>query len=187
MRDTKATLTGGQGTALNKIVIALGSNQGRRICMLDRACDLLERRGVQVLSRSRLYFTRPWGTPGHQPDYLNAAIAVRSPLRPLALLWHCQEVERRMGRVRRGRWGSRTIDLDIILWLGWRIDHPDLTIPHQSWRERDFVIRPLLDLAAAPHAGGRSGTCLSLFDALGRADATVLHVMSHGKWSRSSR
>lgn len=187
MRITRTPRTGGQGTALNEIVIALGSNLGDRMGMLDRACVLLERRGVRIVRRSRLYFTRPWGTPGRQAYYVNAAVVIRSPLRPLAFLWHCREVERRMGRVRRGRWASRTIDLDIISWAGLRIDHPDLAIPHASWSERDFVIRPLLDLAAALPSASRRSAGQSLLGALEQADATILHVMNHQKWSRSYR
>ena len=157
------------------IVIALGSNLGPRLDAFRRACAALEKLGVLPIRRSRLYWTRPWSPASssdfakvpsdksvaaqpHQPHYLNAAILVRTSHRPSDLLARCRAVERSMGRFRktRGEAGRlpqpRVIDLDLICYGNLRIDTAQLHLPHPRWRERDFVILPMLDLEVVPPA-----------------------------------
>lgn len=127
-------------------VIGLGSNVGDRRAMLVRAAEEFQAFG-RLLARSALYETEPIGPP--QPRYLNAAVLLRTELGPEPLLDALLGIERDLGRVRRERWGPRSIDLDI-LWLG-SLAHasPTLTVPHPSLRERPFALRPLLDVAPA--------------------------------------
>jgi 7,8-dihydro-6-hydroxymethylpterin-pyrophosphokinase len=68
----------------------------------------------------------------------------------LALLDRCREVERTMGRRRGERGAPRVIDLDLIFYGSVRMSHPRLRLPHPAWRERDFVLAPLLDLGIPP-------------------------------------
>lgn len=107
--------------------------------------------GLERLHWSPLFRTAPLGGPGGQPDYLNAVLLVPQaggphPERALALLAQLQHLEQRFGRVRVERWGPRSLDLDLLWWAGLQCDLPTLTLPHPCWRERGFVLAPLLAL-----------------------------------------
>ncbi|HKT59071.1 MAG TPA: 2-amino-4-hydroxy-6-hydroxymethyldihydropteridine diphosphokinase, partial [Gemmatimonadales bacterium] len=67
-------------------------------------------------------------------------------LEPRALLEACQAIERAQGRVRAERWGSRTIDLDIVRFGDRRVTEPDLIIPHPGLADRDFWQREMAEL-----------------------------------------
>lgn len=131
------------------IVIALGSNLGDRPANLNRAARLLDCAGVRTLRRSRLYLTRPLGGM-QQPAYLNAALLIQTRWSPLTLLRICRSVEMQMGRRRDERWAPRIIDIDLIFYGAARVDHPELSLPHPRWKERDFILRELLDLRVVP-------------------------------------
>ncbi|WP_375251168.1 2-amino-4-hydroxy-6-hydroxymethyldihydropteridine diphosphokinase [Sphingomonas sp.] len=79
--------------------------------------------------------------------YANAATLIDSDEAPEALLARLKAIERSFGRRRGRRWGSRVLDLDIILWSGGRWRSPRLTIPHAAFRQRDFVLTPLIAIA----------------------------------------
>lgn len=141
-------------------IIGLGSNLGERLSHLRAAragIDALPTTSVQACSA--VYESDPVGPP--QPDYLNAALRVHSGLSPGALLEHLQAIERARGRVRRDRWGPRTLDLDI-LWASEPVETDGLRVPHPELTARWFALRPLLDVA--PELGGTYGGAL---DALG--------------------
>lgn len=146
-----------RGTAGDHVaaLIGLGSNLGDRLANLQEAVDRLgEAPGVRVLKGSRVYETDPVGPP--QPDYLNAVVMVETTLSARGLLEACLGVERSMGRERKGRWGPRNIDLDVLGYGRQEIDQPGLQIPHPRMHERSFVLVPLLELEAAPSLpGGR--------------------------------
>lgn len=80
--------------------------------------------------------------------YANSAAIITTCLSPPELLTLLQHVERRLGRRRGQRWGTRSIDLDIILWSGGRWRSRALTIPHPRWHQRSFVLAPMLAIAA---------------------------------------
>jgi 2-amino-4-hydroxy-6-hydroxymethyldihydropteridine diphosphokinase len=136
--------------------LALGSNVGDRLEILRRAVVLLDaRRGVEVVRSSRVYETEPEGPP--QGRFLNAVIEVRTGLDPRDLLEACRAVEAELGRVRRARWGPRTLDVDVLTYDERAVDEPDLTIPHPRMHERGFVLVPLRELDPDPMLpGGRS-------------------------------
>ena len=97
--------------------IALGSNLGERGENLERALQALqESPGVEVTQMSSFYETAPVGGPAGQENYLNAAAELQTDLEPRELLRVLLEVEQRLGRVRRERFGPRTIDLDLLLY-----------------------------------------------------------------------
>lgn len=131
--------------------IGLGANLGDRAATLESAvARLAEIPGVIVERTSPIYETAPVGPP--QPSYLNAAVRVRTTLAPEALLDVLLAIEAAHGRVRRERWGPRTLDLDILV-LGdpttlelrpW--SSPRLTVPHPHLLERAFALGPLLDV-----------------------------------------
>jgi 2-amino-4-hydroxy-6-hydroxymethyldihydropteridine diphosphokinase len=130
--------------------IGLGANLGDRLGSLRAAALALHKPPtIELMAVSRLYESAPLGSPD-QPDYLNAALSVRTTLHPRELLERCLAVEEDLGR-RRGeaslRWGPRIIDLDILLYDDLLLDEPGLTIPHPHLHERSFVLEPLADVA----------------------------------------
>ena len=127
--------------------LAIGSNLGDRRAYLQLAVDeLAARSDVTVVAVSRVYETAPVGGPPQDP-YLNAAVAIDTPLEPHALLHVCHRVEERAERVRVERWGPRTLDVDVLLYEERRIDDAELTLPHPRMWERGFVLAPLRDVA----------------------------------------
>jgi 2-amino-4-hydroxy-6-hydroxymethyldihydropteridine diphosphokinase len=127
--------------------IALGSNLGNSLETLESSLALLDKiAGIRVVARSRWYVTAPIGPP--QPDYLNGCARLETELTPPALMQTLLQVEGEFGRVRRERWGARTLDLDLLLFDDVILETPDLTIPHPRMVERAFVLVPLVEIAA---------------------------------------
>jgi len=128
--------------------IALGSNLGNSIEILQAALQALgQRPDIQVLKRSRWYQTAAVGPP--QPDYLNGCALLSVALAPQELLAVLLQTEAQFGRVRRERWGPRTLDLDLLLYADWVLNLPELQIPHPRMRERAFVLIPLAEICPA--------------------------------------
>lgn len=127
-------------------LIALGANLGDPRGALAFARRRLAGLG-EVTAASRLYRTAPVGGPPGQPDYLNAALALRTDLGAAELLRALLDVEREAGRVRRERWGPRTLDLDLLGRGDLVLDTPDLVLPHPRLLERAFVLAPLAEVA----------------------------------------
>ncbi|PVZ72627.1 2-amino-4-hydroxy-6-hydroxymethyldihydropteridine diphosphokinase [Pelagibaculum spongiae] len=124
--------------------IGLGSNLEQPKQQLLKAQAELEKLGVVTISR--LYSSSPMG-PQDQPDYVNAVAMLKTELAPIALLDALQAIENEHGRVRNRRWGERTLDLDLLIYDQQQINHPRLTVPHPGIAERDFVLKPLHELA----------------------------------------
>jgi 2-amino-4-hydroxy-6-hydroxymethyldihydropteridine diphosphokinase len=98
---------------------------------------------------SSFYASKPMG-PADQPDYVNAAAELHTTLQPRSLLTELQIIELRHGRKRTGvHWGPRSLDLDILLFGDTAIDTERLRVPHAGLHERDFALRPLLELDAS--------------------------------------
>ncbi len=127
--------------------IACGSNIGDRKAHLDAAVAALEEdRQCRVIRVSDWIETTPYGGV-EQADYLNGAIAVDTLYPPEVLLSRLQEIEREEARERKERWGPRTLDLDILLYEGVVMAEEKLIIPHRDMKNRDFVLRPLAQIA----------------------------------------
>lgn len=142
------------------ILVGIGSNlpynerSSREI--VDLVPRLLADRGVSVAERSSTYTTRPVG-PQNQPPFVNAVLALRFPGTPRALLARLHDVEAAMGRKRAGKWGPRTLDLDLLDFNGRRTGAPDaacltlhrrpLMLPHPELAHRAFVLVPLVEIA----------------------------------------
>jgi len=134
--------------------IALGANLGDPPTTIARALRWLAALpGTRLEATSSLAWTRAVGPP--QPDILNAVCRVTTTLAPRALLARLLAIERAAGRVRRERWGPRTLDLDLIFYGDRRLDTPELTLPHPRWHERSFVLAPLTELEGAPFVARR--------------------------------
>jgi 2-amino-4-hydroxy-6-hydroxymethyldihydropteridine diphosphokinase len=131
--------------------VGLGSNLAhprRRIARALRSLAHLP--GTTLVAVSGNYVTAPIGTDSRQPDYVNAVAALATALPPRALLARLLAIERRHGRRRSAltpRNAARTLDLDLLLYGGRRLQSATLTIPHPRMHERAFVVRPLLEIA----------------------------------------
>jgi len=130
--------------------IALGSNRrhgrhGDPARVIAAALAALRAAGIEVTATAPVFTTDPVGPSSRR--YANSAALVRTPLAPLALLALLKGIERDFGRRRGQRWGSRVIDLDILLWSGGRWRDRRLTIPHVGLPHRRFVLDPLVTIA----------------------------------------
>ena len=124
--------------------LGLGANLGEREKTLRRAIERVKKiPATKLLRVSSFYETEPWGVVG-QPHYLNAAVKIFTEREPLDLLDELQRIELELGRVRRERWGSRTIDIDIL--FGAEISCERLTVPHKFLFDRDFALIPLKEI-----------------------------------------
>ena len=125
--------------------LGLGSNLGNRLDFLNQACRKLESMPLLKFHSSKIYESEPL-LKMQQPNYLNIVVCGFTELTPFELLKKCQEIENRLGRVRKDRWGSRNIDIDILSFGDEIIDTDALKIPHPEMVKRSFVLRPLLEL-----------------------------------------
>ena len=145
-----------------RVYVGLGSNLGDRLASLRAAVAAIAGLpGVSLGRCSSVWETHPVG-PGTGP-FLNTAIElVEVTADPRALLDELLAIERARGRVRRERWGDRTLDLDLLCGCtGPQGDElvlavPGLTLPHPELGQRDFVLQPLVDLDPALRVGGRT-------------------------------
>jgi 2-amino-4-hydroxy-6-hydroxymethyldihydropteridine pyrophosphokinase len=129
--------------------IALGSNVGDREGHLARARAALGALpGTRVIGQSSIEETDPLG-PIDQPPYLNQMIAAETTLEPRDLLTQLHAIEASEGRVRRERWGPRTLDLDIVCFNRQTVNEPDLRVPHPELPNRPFWQRELDELRGA--------------------------------------
>jgi len=153
--------------------VAIGSNLDSP---RDRVLEALERlmvlRATRFVLRSHLYLTRPMG-PQDQPHFVNAAAGLLTQLAPRDLLSELLEIERSMGRERRGRWGPRVIDLDLLWMVDSAVALPELTLPHPGVSTRNFVLYPLADIAPTLAIPGH-GKVSELLRAVGDDGMSVL-------------
>ena len=127
--------------------LGLGSNEGDRLGNLRAARDALVLYEVAVEASSSVYETAPQGEVLDQPDFLNAALRVRTALGPEELLDAAKAVERALGRESGGvRHGPRPIDVDVLLLGDLEYSSARLSLPHREVTSRRFVLEPLLEL-----------------------------------------
>lgn len=146
-------------------VIALGSNLGDRHEHLQAGLDALAARpGVVIQAVSPVYETDPVGGPV-QPAYLNAVALLEVTMEPSSLLRTLHEVEAATGRVRRERWGPRTLDVDLVAAPPYAGRYDSVQLPHPRAHERAFVLRPWLDVEPGAELPGH-GAVADLLAAL---------------------
>ncbi len=128
--------------------IGIGSNLDDPAArVLAAFVDLARLPDTRLTARSSLYGSSPMG-PADQPDYVNAVAGVDTRLPAADLLHELAQIEDRQGRTRgAGRWGPRTLDLDLLLYGKQCIATAALTVPHPGMHERDFVLVPLAEIA----------------------------------------
>ena len=135
------------------ILIALGANlpgpAGPPLAQCEAALARMPAASIAVVARSPWYETTPF-PPSDQPRFVNGVIAVRTRLPPVELLAALHEIEASLGRVRSVPNAARTMDLDLLDYEGMVRNGPEPPIlPHPRMAERDFVLRPLADIAPA--------------------------------------
>ena len=149
----------------HEVYLSLGSNQGDRERLLNQAIRLIGERVGEVIRRSSFLETEPWGFQSdHQ--FLNAAVCCITEKTPREVLLLTQQIERGLGKTKAHAtkrnllpqpsalspqsssliYHDRPIDIDILLYDDWKVDEPDLKIPHPLMYQRDFVMIPLKEI-----------------------------------------
>lgn len=130
--------------------VALVADEGEELegkkAMLNQAIsDMCMLPDSQIIDISSFYESEP-AYFEDQDTFVNAVVLLRTGLPPQELLRYLQAIETSLGRVRERENGPRTCDLDILDYQGYVCDHEILTLPHPLLAERDFVVKPLLEL-----------------------------------------
>jgi 2-amino-4-hydroxy-6-hydroxymethyldihydropteridine diphosphokinase len=131
---------------MNGIYLVIGGNLGDREFYLHTGLSQIATQIGTVEKESSVYETASWGNTGLNP-FLNQVVYVRSDLSARAVLETCLQIEQRMGRIREEKWGSRTIDIDLLFYNDEIIREEHLTIPHPYLQQRRFVLLPLHEIA----------------------------------------
>lgn len=137
--------------------LGVGSNLGDREAHLLQAKNLLSSTpDIEMVATSSVYETEPW--PKHEVKdgrelstekqgwHLNQVFKIRTALSASLLLETIQSVEKEMGKSPMGEWGSRIIDIDIVLYDDLIVEEEGLKVPHPFMTDRQFVLVPLLEL-----------------------------------------
>jgi 2-amino-4-hydroxy-6-hydroxymethyldihydropteridine diphosphokinase len=131
---------------VHTVYISSGSNLGNREGFLSNAEEEIAVRAGHIEAASEIIETTPWGNT-NQPHFLNRVLRVKTQLSPLFLIECLLDIEKRMGRNRQEKWGPRIIDLDILFFDDQIINDPGLCVPHPYLHEREFVLKPMVELA----------------------------------------
>ncbi|HXI00668.1 MAG TPA: 2-amino-4-hydroxy-6-hydroxymethyldihydropteridine diphosphokinase [Sphingobacteriaceae bacterium] len=131
---------------MQEAYLLLGSNLGNREYYISEAVELLNQNAGLVKQSSSYYETASWGKTD-QPDFINMAVYLHTLLPPEQLLITILDIEKYFGRERTEKWGSRTIDIDILFYADWIIEQPDLVVPHPYLQERAFALIPMAEIA----------------------------------------
>lgn len=131
------------------VYLSLGTNLGDKEANLYVAVHELEKRIGRLVVLSAFYATEPWGFSSDH-SFLNAACGMETLLSPFQVLEETQAIERLLGRTKKsvdGQYADRLIDIDLLLFDDKVIDTPILTIPHPIMHLRDFVLKPMTEIA----------------------------------------
>jgi len=131
------------------VYLSLGTNLGDKEANLHAAVNELKKRTGRLVVLSAFYATEPWGFSSDH-SFLNAACCMETTLSPFQVLEETQTIERLLGRTKKsvdGQYADRLIDIDLLLFDDLVIDTPTLTIPHPLMHLRDFVLKPMTEIA----------------------------------------
>jgi len=128
------------------VYLLLGSNLGDRELLLHTAVLLIGQDIAPVIKTSAVYETQSWGKTD-APDYLNQVVYLQTDKPAEEILEKILNIELEMGRKREEKWGSRIIDIDILLYGDEVIDEPGLIVPHPEMHKRRFTLEPLGEIA----------------------------------------
>ena len=131
---------------LNIVFIGIGSNVGDRVITIRSAIDLINCLSNTLVEKiSSLYKSSPFGEI-EQNNFINAVIKISTRLNPKELFIKLKNIEQKLGRVKREKWGPREIDLDILFFNDLIISDEIITLPHKGIIYRDFVMIPLIEI-----------------------------------------
>lgn len=130
---------------MNGIYLLMGSNLGNRLEYLREAEQMLIKGGIQVIDESTIFETEPWGK-GNQGWFLNVVLQIETSKQPEELLENILVIEEDLGRIRKEKWGERSIDIDILYYHEEVIDTENLKIPHPGIPDRKFTLIPLTEM-----------------------------------------
>ena len=137
-----------------KVYLGLGTNLGDKEQNLRDAVQKIEEQVGKIVSLSAFYVTAPWGFSSDN-SFLNAAVCVVTKLSPLEVLQETQMIEKELGRTQKSvnrMYSDRLIDIDLLLYEDLVLSvisasGVELTLPHPLMTERDFVMKPLAEIA----------------------------------------
>ncbi len=137
-----------------KVYVGLGTNLGDKEDNLRVAIQKIEERIGKVISLSAFYATAPWGFHSEN-SFVNAAVGIETLLSPLEVLEGTQAIERAMGRMQKSvnkAYSDRLIDIDLLLYDNCILSvvspsGAELVLPHPLMAARDFVLKPLAEIA----------------------------------------
>lgn len=132
---------------MSRVFLLLGSNLNDRQAALDEARHRISRTAGKIITVSSIFQTAAWGDKP-QPDFYNQALEIEPVTNPPETLTTLLEIEKNMGRQRLEKWGSRLIDIDILLWGDVIMDEPSLRVPHPYLHLRRFALTPLAEIAS---------------------------------------
>ena len=130
---------------MNNVFLLLGSNLGNRKHFLQEAIKLIELQIAPVIKASSIYETQSWGKTD-APDYLNQVVVITTDIPARDVLSKILAIELVLGRKRDEKWGSRTIDIDILFYGTEIINEEGLHIPHPELHKRSFTLEPLAEI-----------------------------------------
>ncbi|MDB5090334.1 MAG: 2-amino-4-hydroxy-6-hydroxymethyldihydropteridine diphosphokinase [Mucilaginibacter sp.] len=133
---------------MNNVFLLLGSNLGNRQHFLQEAIKLIELHIAPVIKISSIYETQSWGKTD-APDYLNQVIVIETDISAREVLRRILAIELMLGRRREEKWGSRTIDIDILFYGTEIINEEGLHVPHPELHKRRFTLEPLAEISPA--------------------------------------
>ncbi|OWY25915.1 2-amino-4-hydroxy-6-hydroxymethyldihydropteridine diphosphokinase [Sphingobacteriales bacterium UPWRP_1] len=128
------------------VYLLTGSNAGNRLLKLQQARQQVGLQIGNIMQTTAVYETAPWGNT-QQPPFLNQVLVAHTVLQPHEVLAQITRIEKKLGRIRREKWGQRTIDIDILLYGSEIIETEKLTIPHPWLPQRRFALTPLAEIS----------------------------------------
>ena len=153
-----------------RVYLSLGSNIGDKESYINNAIsELNEAYHIRNVRSSRLYDTKAYGKT-NQEDFVNAVCELDTCLTPFELLNVCADIEDKYGRVRKEKWGPRTLDIDIVLFGDRIINTPKLIVPHIDMQNRSFVLKPLSELAPYAYNPLLNRRAIDLYNELADSD-----------------
>jgi 2-amino-4-hydroxy-6-hydroxymethyldihydropteridine diphosphokinase len=132
---------------MNTVYLGLGSNIGDKRNYLLSAISLIKKLVGSVLKESAIYESEPWGFE-HDSSFYNMVICVESNFEATQILKIIQNIEKDLGRIRNfEQYSARTLDIDILFFNHTIINSEELKIPHPLIPQRNFVLKPMVEIA----------------------------------------
>jgi len=131
---------------MNLMYLLLGANLGDPLKQLHLAKIEIEARIGHLIKESSIYESEAWGIKD-QPIFFNQILIIKTSLTGEMVLKNTMKIEEDLGRIRKNKWGSRLIDIDILYFNDDIFDSELLKIPHPYIPERNFTLVPLVEIA----------------------------------------